>query len=143
MDWWIWAIAGAALMALELTLPTGFVLISFGVGAIAAALAAATGILPHWMEWAVFGAVSIASVFGLRAAGLGPSRGRPIAHTELSDLIGEVAVPTEDLPAGGTGRAELRGTSWTARNAGVATIARGTRCRVEKVESIVLWIRPE
>ncbi|MGH7805611.1 MAG: NfeD family protein, partial [Candidatus Binatia bacterium] len=87
MSWWIWAIAGAALMALELTLPTGFVLISLGIGAFVAALAAAAGILPYWMDWIVFGAASIASVFAVRAAGLGTGTN----GKELSDLIGELA----------------------------------------------------
>ena len=41
------------------------------------------------------------------------------------------------------GKAELRGTSWSARNRGAAALARGQRCVVEKVDGLMLWVRPE
>ena len=51
-------------------------------------------------------------------------------------MEGEPALVTEDVAPGGVGKAEMRGTSWTARSAGAATLARGQRCRVERVEGL-------
>jgi membrane protein implicated in regulation of membrane protease activity len=58
-------------------------------------------------------------------------------------LVGEVAVPVDDIPAGAVGRAELRGTTWSARNEHGAAIAKGRRCRVERVDGLMLFIVPE
>jgi membrane protein implicated in regulation of membrane protease activity len=49
----------------------------------------------------------------------------------------------EDIPAGGIGRAELRGTTWTARGADGIPLSRGTRCRVDRVDGLTLWLRAE
>jgi membrane protein implicated in regulation of membrane protease activity len=38
---------------------------------------------------------------------------------------------------------ELRGTSWSARNASDAAIGAGMRCRVARVEGLMLYVRPE
>ena len=35
---------------------------------------------------------------------------------DVDSLVGDIAVPLEDIPAGAVGRAELRGTVWSARN---------------------------
>jgi membrane protein implicated in regulation of membrane protease activity len=40
------------------------------------------------------------------------------------------------------GKVELRGSSWSARSARAA-LARGQRCRVERVDGLTLWVRPE
>ena len=49
----------------------------------------------------------------------------------------------EDVPPGGVGRAELRGTTWSARGTDGSALARGTRCRVERVDGLTLWLRAE
>jgi membrane protein implicated in regulation of membrane protease activity len=41
------------------------------------------------------------------------------------------------------GRAELRGSGWTVRSQEPEALAKGLRCRVERVEGFTLWIRPE
>ena len=45
--------------------------------------------------------------------------------------------------AGGIGRAELRGTTWSARGVDGAALARGTRCRVDHIDGLTLWLRAE
>jgi membrane protein implicated in regulation of membrane protease activity len=57
-------------------------------------------------------------------------------------LEGETAIVLDDLAPGAVGKAELRGTSWTAQNAGAAALSRGQRCRVVRVEGLTLFIRP-
>jgi membrane protein implicated in regulation of membrane protease activity len=41
------------------------------------------------------------------------------------------------------GKAELRGASLTARNAGDKPLARGQRCTVERVEGLTIFVRAE
>jgi hypothetical protein len=62
---------------------------------------------------------------------------------DVDSLVGETAVPLEDIPAGAIGKAEMRGTSWTARNVGAGALARGQRCKVERVEGLMLCVRSE
>jgi membrane protein implicated in regulation of membrane protease activity len=47
----------------------------------------------------------------------------------------------DDLAPGAVGKAELRGTTWTAQNADDRPLARGQRCRVARVEGLTLLIR--
>jgi membrane protein implicated in regulation of membrane protease activity len=61
----------------------------------------------------------------------------------VDTLVGEVATVIENIQAGSVGKAELRGTSWNARNMGSQDLARGQRCRVESVDGLTLFIRAE
>ena len=58
-------------------------------------------------------------------------------------LVGDIAVLLDDLPPGAVGKAELRGTAWSVRHDGPALLARGQRCRVERVEGLTLHVKPE
>ena len=40
-------------------------------------------------------------------------------------------------------QAELRGTAWSVRHDGTQPLARGRRCIVERVEGLMLHVRPE
>ena len=62
---------------------------------------------------------------------------------DVDSLVGDVAVPLEDIAPGAVGRAELRGTVWSARNAPPARSRRGERCRVVTVEQLMILIEPE
>jgi membrane protein implicated in regulation of membrane protease activity len=57
--------------------------------------------------------------------------------------VGEVAVPLEDISVNSVGKAEMRGTSWNTRNIGDQPLARGQRCRVERVEGLMIFVRAE
>jgi membrane protein implicated in regulation of membrane protease activity len=58
-------------------------------------------------------------------------------------MVGERAVASEELAAGGLGKVELRGSPWQARNVGEAAVKAGQGCKVEKVDGITLLVRPE
>jgi hypothetical protein len=69
------------------------------------------------------------------------TRGRPA--DSVDSLVGEVAVPLEDILVNSVGKAEMRGTSWSTRNVGDKPVARGQRCRVERVEGLTIFVRAE
>jgi hypothetical protein len=142
MAWWIWVLGGLVLLVAEVTTPGGFFAIFFGAGAIlVGALKALGWDGPAWAEWLVFTVLSLVS--------LGLFRKPLMRHFNLSGgkpvdrLEGETAVVVEDVAPGGVGKAEMRGASWTARTTSDKALAKGCRCRVERVEGLTLWLRAE
>jgi membrane protein implicated in regulation of membrane protease activity len=61
----------------------------------------------------------------------------------VDSMVGEVAIPLEDLAPGSTGKAELRGTEWSVHNAAATPLRKGQRSRVTRVDGLTLWIEPE
>lgn len=145
MPWWIWILLGFGLLAAEALTPGAFFVFFFGFSALL------VGSLT-WMQlvgadqtqWLLFSVFSVASLLLLRprlvnrfrAAGAG-------GNTPLPDFVGDVAVLVDDLEPGGVAKAELRGTSWTVRSHEPHRMARGSRCTVERVEGLTLWIVPQ
>jgi membrane protein implicated in regulation of membrane protease activity len=142
MDWWIWVLGGLVLLLAEVLTPGGFFVVFFGAGAILVGVLRLVGWGgPAWAEWLVFTVLSVASLALFRdplMRRFNLKSGRPVDRLE-----GETALVTEDVAPGGVGKAEMRGTSWTARSVSTAALARGQRCRVERVEGLTLWLRPE
>lgn len=143
MVWWLWVLAGIALLAFEVATPGGLFALFFGVGALLVAPLAALG-LSEAAQWFAFSILSLGGLATLR----GPLRRRldrkPAPSAEIaSELVGEQAVLLTDLAAGGEGKAELRGTPWTVRAASGIPLSRGQRCRVERVDGLTLWVRAE
>ncbi len=142
MAWWLWAILGIALLILEVHTFGGFYLMFFGVGGLLVAGLVAVGLESTSAEWLLFTGLSVATLLMFR-----PPLVRKMASGASGDpvdnLVGEAAVVENDVPAEGVGKAELRGTTWSVRSDGAVAIAKGTRCRVARVDGLTLWIRPE
>jgi membrane protein implicated in regulation of membrane protease activity len=140
MAWWMWMLLGLVLAITEAQIPTNFFLLAFGIGGlIVGALVGLGWGGPPWLQWLIFTIVSIATVVGAqRMLGRAADGGH-----EVDDLRREAARVIEDIPADGVGRAELRGTTWSARSGSGTPLARGTRCRVERVDGLTLWLRAE
>ena len=144
MTWWLWILAGLVLLGLELATPGGFFLAFFGVAAIVVGALVGAGLLePIWLQWLLFSILSVISVLVFRKPLLEWMKRREPVRPAVDSLVGETAVLTEDLPPGGVGKAELRGTSWSVRARDGATLGRGRRCRVEQVDGLTLWVRAE
>ena len=142
MEWWIWLLLGLLLLFAELVTPGGFYIIFFGIGAIVVGILArfqAAG--PTWFQFILFSIVSVFSLWLFREKLLQLTRSRP-SHG-VDNLVGETAVLLEDISANGMGKAEMRGTSWNTRNVGDQPLARGQRCRVERVDGLTLFVRAE
>jgi membrane protein implicated in regulation of membrane protease activity len=141
MTWWAWLILGFALMAAEIV-SMGLFLLFVGISAVIVGTLSWAGIVgPEWMEWLMFSIMSIVSVALFRKPLM--RRLRLNEKKEVDTMIGEGARATEDIPANGQGKVELRGTVWMARNLGGAPILRGQASRVERVDGIVLFVRAE
>jgi membrane protein implicated in regulation of membrane protease activity len=144
MMWWLWLVAGIALLAIEMLTPGGFFTIFFGVSAVLVGLLARLGLAgPPWMQWVLFSVLSVVSLLLFRKPLLEWMAKREKRHPEVDTLLGETAVVLQDVAEGGVGKAELRGTSWNARSATGATLPTGTRCRVVRVDGLTLWLQPD
>jgi membrane protein implicated in regulation of membrane protease activity len=144
MAWWGWAILGIACMVIEVHLTQDFTLFCVGVAAFVVTAVAAFAVdLPFWSHWLLFSALSVVVLLTVRKPLLGrlrPDRGR---EADFDYLLGEVATPSEDLAGNGVGKAELRGSVWTVRNAEPTNLTKGQRCRVTRIEGLTLWIKAE
>jgi len=139
MTWWIWVLIGFALLALEFSTTTmhiGF----FAVGAFVTGILVALGLdMPLWAQILIFTSVSVVAFFFLRPILV---RKLKLDQKKVVDtLVGETAMTMEEIPVQGLGRAEMRGTTWSARNIGETALARGQRCVVADVEGLVIHVR--
>lgn len=138
----MWLAGGLVLMVIELVTPSGFFVMFFGLGALTVGILTRLGIGgPVWFEWLLFTAISIAYLLLFRGR-LQYSRQYP-QNLDVDSLVGELAKPRERILPGAVGRVELRGTSWSARNDSPSSIEPGLRCRVIRVEGLLLVVRPE
>ena len=138
----MWLAGGVVLMVIELATPSGFFVMFFGLGALTVGILTRLGLAgPAWVEWLLFTATSIAYVLLFR--GRLRARSQVPDSAEVDALVGELATPRERIPPGGVGRVELRGTVWSARNDSPSSIEPGRRCRVIRVDGLLLFVRPE
>jgi membrane protein implicated in regulation of membrane protease activity len=143
MSWWLWVLAGLALLGAELLAPGGFFVFFFGSAALVVGALVILGLGgPVWLQWLLFAALSIVSLLLFRRPLLQWVREREPTGV-VDSLEGDVAILQEDLAPGAVGKAELRGTSWSAQNADTQGLTRGQRCRVVRVEGLTLWIRAQ
>ena len=143
MEWWHWLVLGLILVALEMAASGGFYVIFFGIAALAISALHALDIAgPPWVQLVLFSAVSVFSLLFFRGPLL---RWMQLDQPgkDVDSLVGDIAVPLEDIPAGAVGRAELRGTVWSARNQNAGTLTRGQRCKVVDVDRLMIFLKPE
>ena len=142
MEWWIWILLGLLLLLAELVTPGGFYFIFFGIGAIVVGVLAGFGAAgPVWFQFILFSLLSLVSLWLFRGKLLKLTEGTPEQHVD--SLIGETAVASDQISVNGIGKAEMRGTAWNARNIGDKPLKRGERAKVERVEGLTIFVRPE
>jgi membrane protein implicated in regulation of membrane protease activity len=143
MTWWGWLAAGLVLLAIELVTPSGFFVMFFGLGALTVGALAWTGLVTAaWLQWLLFTALSVAYLLAFRGKLRARVEGR-LAGGPVDSLVGDVGRVSEALVPGAIGRAELRGSSWQARNDSQVPLAPGQRCRVVRVDGLTLGVVPE
>jgi membrane protein implicated in regulation of membrane protease activity len=144
MVWWYWIFLGLALLGTELATPGGFYILFFGLSALAVgALAGFDLVTTDWLQWLLFSALAVVSLVLFRGPLLARLKTAEPTGRDVDTMVGELVIPMHDLTPGGSGQAELRGTTWNVRNAAPSALSKGQRARVERVEGLTLWIKPE
>lgn len=139
MAWWIWVLIGVVLLTLEFA-STTLHLGVFAVGAFVVAILKAVGVdMPLWGQLVTFTVATLLTFLFIRPIVVRKLR---LHETKTVDsLIGEQAVALDEIGPDALGKAEMRGTTWSARNVGETVLLRGQRCVVAAVEGLVIHVR--
>lgn len=141
--WWHWVAVGLVLALLELAAPGGFYVIFFGLAAIVIGLAVFFGVSgPLWMQLLLFSVLSAVFLMAFRNPLMKRMR-LDRGTDDIDNLTGEPARALEDFGPGESGKVELRGSTWSARNGSTDAIARGARVRVVAVDRLTVVVIPE
>jgi hypothetical protein len=144
MTWWYWMVLGLGLLGAEMTTPGGFYIIFFGLSAIVVGtLAGLDVVATDWLQWLLFSVIAVGSLLVFRSPLLARIKRGPGASPEVGSMVGEIAIPLGPLAVGETGKVELRGTTWTAKNVGTAALGKGQRGKVARVDGLTLLIVAE
>ncbi len=142
MTWWMWVLAGLVLIGVEVAVPGGIILLFFGAAAVVVGILMAVNLIEAvWLQWFLFSILSVVSLVTLRGPILRRVRTEGERGEAIDSLVGQEIVALGDLSPGAEGKVELRGTSWSAKNVGEGAIARGNKCRVERVKGLKLFVR--
>jgi membrane protein implicated in regulation of membrane protease activity len=143
LAWWHWFLLGLVLMAAELATPGGFYMIFFGIAAVLVGMMAGLGVGgPGWTQLLVFAGLSVGLLVVFRARLLARIQVDP-QLPRVDSLVGEIGTASAELAPGAVGKVELRGSSWSARNVSDRVLAPGMRCRVVRVQGLMIDVAPE
>jgi len=142
MTWWIWILLGLALLAVEIAIPGGIIMLFFGVSAMIVGVLVALGVGgPLWFQAVLFSVLSVVSLLTLRGPVLRRMKSTDSSADNVDSFAGEQAVLLSDIAPGAEGRAELRGTTWTVQNVGDGPLTVGQKCTVDRVDGLKLYVR--
>ncbi len=140
MDWWAWMILGAVIFGAELAaIDAQFYLVFIGLSAALVGLLGLFGIdLAVWVQWLVFGILSLTFMFTFRKALYEKIRGGVEGFRDSLD--GDFLVVETALDAGQQGRVSFRGSDWTVVNEGSVTIESGSRVKILRSDGLTLFV---
>lgn len=142
MTWWIWILVGLALIAVEVAIPGGVIMLFFGVSAMIVGVLVALGVGgPVWFQALLFSVMSVVSLLTLRGPVLRRMNSHGGSAEQVDSIAGAHAVVVEDIAPKGEGKVELRGTSWMAHNVGDSALVAGQTCIVDRVDGLKLYVR--
>lgn len=143
--WILWCVLGGILIVAEV-FTSGFVLLWFGIGALAAALAAMVGIDSFAIQFLIFAFVSVGLTAASRTIFVNyfsrESTGDSL-RTGMDSLPGKIGtVVSSSRGAMQEGAVKVFGSTWTAYPAeGETALEAGERVRVESIEGSSIYVR--
>jgi len=143
MPWWGWIVIGTLVFCAELfAIDAQFYLIFIGSGALIVGVMGMLGIaMPAWGQWLLFAALSIVSMVTFRRKFYDMIRGGVLPMSDA--VVGKSINLVEQLAPGATCRAEYRGTTWTVKNVGEATISSGSSATIEAMDGLTLQVKAD
>ncbi|MGA9995155.1 MAG: NfeD family protein [Pyrinomonadaceae bacterium] len=143
--WVFWTVLGVILIIAEVFTP-GFVLLWFGIGALAAAFAGIVGISSLSLQFLIFIVVSIALTAASRTIFVNyfsREKSGTDLKTGVDSLPGQVGtVVSSSRGALNEGAVKVYGSTWTAYPAeGEPPLEAGDRVMVEKIKGASIYVR--
>ena len=137
-SWWVWIVLGLLFLFAEAFLPAKFYVLFFGLGAIAVGLLALVGLAgPFWAQELLFVFLSIGALVLFRTKLLERVRGTP---EEVDNMVGEMVLCLNWIAPGETGKVELRGTVWSAKNFGTMALEQDRRYPVLAIDGLTICL---
>ena len=144
MIWWYWLLLGLLLLGAEMMTPGGFYILFFGLAAlVVGAVAGMELVQGDSAQWLLFSGIAVASLLVFRGPLMARLNFASRNTADVNSMVGEIAIPLETMTAGSVGKVELRGTTWSAKNAGSAPLNKGQRSKVTGMDGLTLWISAE
>jgi membrane protein implicated in regulation of membrane protease activity len=141
--WWHWLVLGLLLVLAEMATAGGFYIIFFGIAAVIVGLLAGAGLAGSVsMQLLLFTVLAVGSLLLFRTRLLRWMQLEPQGPA-VDSLVGDIGLVAHDMAPGEVGKIELRGANWSARNAGPDLLRAGSRCRVLRVDGLMLHVGPE
>jgi membrane protein implicated in regulation of membrane protease activity len=145
VSWILWTVLGVILIIAEIFTP-GFVLLWFGIGALAAAFAGLVGITSLTAQFLIFVLVSVALTAASRTIFVNYfSREKTGSDlkTGVDSLPGQIGtVVSSSRGALNEGAVKVYGSTWTAYPAeGESPLEAGDRVSVERVQGSSIYVR--
>ena len=143
--WILWCVLGLALIVAEV-FTSGFVLLWFGIGALAAAFAGLVGIDSLAVQFVIFAVVSMGLTIASRTIFVNyfsRERTGDSLRSGADALPGKIGtVVSSSRGALNEGAVKVFGSTWTAYPAeGEAPLEAGERVRVESIEGASIYVR--
>ena len=143
--WIFWTVLGAILIVAEI-FTTGFVLLWFGIGALAAAFAGLVGVDSIVLQFLIFAVVSIGLTIASRTIFVNyfsREKSGGDLKTGMDALPGKVGtVVSSSRGALNEGAVKVFGSTWTAYPAdGEEPLEAGDRVEVERVQGASIYVR--
>jgi membrane protein implicated in regulation of membrane protease activity len=143
--WILWCVLGLALIVAEV-FTSGFVLLWFGIGALAAAFAGLVGIDSLALQFLIFAVVSMGLTVASRTIFVNyfsRERTGDSLRSGAEALPGKIGtVVSSSRGALNEGAVKVFGSTWTAYPAaGEAPLEAGERVRVESIEGASIYVR--
>jgi membrane protein implicated in regulation of membrane protease activity len=143
--WILWLVLGLLLIIAEV-FSSGFVLLWFGIGAMAAALAGVVGFSSFSLQFLIFAVVSISLTAASRTIFLNyfsRDKKQPALKTGMDALPGKIGtVVSSSKGALHEGAVKVYGSTWTAYPAeGESPLEAGDRVAVERIQGASIYVR--
>ncbi len=142
MTWWIWLLLGLLMLAAEIAIPGGIIMLFFGASPMIVGVLVALGVGgPLWFQAVLFSVLSVVSLLTLRGPILRRMNSTHGSADQIDSIAGKQAVVLDDIPPMADGKVELRGIPWTAHNVGDSPLTAGQKCIVDRVKGVKLYVR--
>jgi membrane protein implicated in regulation of membrane protease activity len=96
-----------------------------------------------WLQWFLFAILGIISLLVMKKSLQNKWSLNGKDEPVVDSMLGEMATVLEPLEPQALGKVELRGSTWTARNAGENTLEKNTIAKIVRVDGLTLWIQAE
>jgi len=147
MLWWHWSILGFSLVAVEILTLGGlgnFYFLFFGMAALMVSGLTWSGLVEAaWLQWFLFAILGIISLLVMKKPLQNKRSLNGKDEAAVDSMVGEIAKVLEPLEPQALGKVELRGSTWTARNAGESILEKNAIAKIVRVDGLTLWIQAE